>query len=165
MAMRQRRNCHIATRPATTNVQDVMPQHNLDYRSMDPCYTLFQLSAGRSAGVIGNPCKCPPTSEERSDVATQAAMTAYDENNRRFGQDEAPELRQWIGKALPNKGGILERQGKLDAAIVIHEEITRRFDQAVSINAVRMIEKEYTMRFVELQEEKWKWNGQQCCLF
>ncbi|MDR3352969.1 MAG: tetratricopeptide repeat protein [Zoogloeaceae bacterium] len=61
-----------------------------------------------------------------------AAIAAFDEVDRRFGQDASPGMREQVAGALFNKGETLVQQGKRDAAIAVYDEIDRRFGQDAS---------------------------------
>ncbi|MGH7864248.1 MAG: tetratricopeptide repeat protein [Candidatus Binataceae bacterium] len=56
-----------------------------------------------------------------------AAIAAYDEVVRRFGDSAEPALREPVAMALVNKGATQGQRGEPDAAIATYDEVVRRF--------------------------------------
>ncbi|MDR2165709.1 MAG: CDC27 family protein [Zoogloeaceae bacterium] len=56
-----------------------------------------------------------------------AAITIYDEIERRFGKDDSPGVREQVARALLDRGHILFQRGKYYVAITAYDQVKHRF--------------------------------------
>src|SRR5690242_13670148 len=59
-----------------------------------------------------------------------AAVEAWDRVAQRFGTAPELESRQWVARALSNKGVTLGELGRSEEAIAVYDELERRFGGA-----------------------------------
>ena len=60
----------------------------------------------------------------------EAALTAYGEVVRRFGESKTPTVLAWLGLSLLNTGLILQRLGRADEAVAACDELALRFGES-----------------------------------
>ena len=60
----------------------------------------------------------------------EGALAAYDEVVRRFGESEAPALREWVATALARKGVALGALDRPAEALIAYDEVVRRFGES-----------------------------------
>ena len=61
---------------------------------------------------------------------TEEALAAYDEILRRFGESDAPALREQVAMALLNKGGTLASLDRPEEELAAYDEVLRRFGES-----------------------------------
>ena len=61
---------------------------------------------------------------------TEEALAAYDEILRRFGESDAPALREQVATALFNKGVWFDALDQMQEALVAYDEVLRRFGES-----------------------------------